>query len=73
MEQYFRDIKSHQFGLSARYIRTRCIYRWGVKMLLAAIVQLMFWIIGVIAHSQNFQRVFQANTVRDRRFFLIFI
>jgi drug/metabolite transporter (DMT)-like permease len=41
-------------------------------MLLAAIVQLMFWIIGVIAHSQNFQRVFQANTVRDRKVFSYF-
>lgn len=72
IEQSFRDIKSHQFGLSARYIQTRCIYHWGVKMLLAAIVQLMFWIIGVIAHSQNFQRVFQANTVRDSKVFSYF-
>lgn len=72
IEQSFRDVKSHQFGLSARYIRTRCIYRLGVKMLLAAIVQLMFWIIGVIAHSQNFQRVFQANTVRDKKVFSYF-
>lgn len=72
IEQSFRDIKSHQFGLSARYIRTRSIYRWGVKMLLAAIVQLMFWIIGVIAHSQDYQRVFQANTVRDKKVFSYF-
>ncbi len=47
IEQSFRDIKSHQFGLSARYASTKSIYRWGVKMLLAAIVQTMFWIIGV--------------------------
>ncbi len=45
IEQSFRDIKSHQFGLSARYASTKSIYRWGVKMLLAAIVQTMFWII----------------------------
>lgn len=72
IEQSFRDIKSHQFGLSARYANTKSIYRWGVKMLLAAIVQLMFWIIGVIAHSQNYQRVFQANTVRDKKVFSYF-
>jgi hypothetical protein len=72
IEQSFRDLKSHQFGLSARYVRTKSIYRWGVKMLLAAIVQLMFWIIGVIAHSQNYQRVFQANTVRDKKVFSYF-
>lgn len=72
IEQSFRDIKSHQFGLAARYATTKSIYRWGVKMLLAAIVQLMFWIIGVIAHSQNYQRVFQANTVRDKKVFSYF-
>lgn len=72
IEQSFRDLKSHQFGLSARYVRSKSIHRWGVKMLLAAIVQLMFWIIGVIAHSQNFQRVFQANTVRDKKVFSYF-
>lgn len=72
IEQSFRDIKSHQFGLSARYASTKSIYRWGVKMLLAAIVQTMFWIIGVIAHSQNYQRVFQANTVRDKKVFSYF-
>jgi len=72
IEQSFRDIKSHQFGLSARYASTKSIYRWGIKMLLAAIVQLMFWIIGVIAHSQNYQRFFQANTVRDKKLFSYF-
>ena len=72
IEQSFRDVKSHQFGLSARYASTKSIYRWGVKMLLAAIVQMMFWIIGVIAHSQNYQRVFQANTVRDKKVFSYF-
>lgn len=72
IEESFRDLKSHQFGLSARYIRTRCLYRWGVKMLLAAIVQIMFWVIGVIGHSQGFQRVFQANTVKDKKVFSYF-
>ena len=41
-------------------------------MLLSAIVQLMIWIIRVIAHSQNYQRVFQANTVRDKKVFSYF-
>ncbi len=72
IEQSFRDIKSHQFGLSARYANTKNIYRWSVKMLLAAIVQLMFWVIGVVAHSQNYQRVFQANTVKDKKVFSYF-
>lgn len=72
IEESFRDMKSHRFGLCGRYISTTCVYRWGVKMLLASIVQIVFWIIGVIGHSQNFQKVFQANTVKDRKVFSYF-
>lgn len=72
IEESFRDLKSHQFGLCGRYIRTKCIHRWGVKMLLAAIVQITYWIIGVIGHSQDMQRRYQANTVRDKKVFSYF-
>lgn len=72
IEESFRDLKSHQFGLAARYIRTRCVYRWGVKMLLAAIVQITYWVIGIIGHSQGMQRIFQANTVKDKKVFSYF-
>mgnify|MGYP006094546907 CR=1 FL=1 len=72
IEESFRDVKSHQFGLCGRYIRTKCIHRWGVKMLLAAIVQITYWVIGIIGHSQGMQRVFQANTVKDKKVFSYF-
>lgn len=72
IEESFRDLKSHQFGLCARYIRTKCVYRWGVKMLLAAIVQITYWVIGVIGHSQGMQRLYQANTVKDKKVFSYF-
>ena len=72
IEQSFRDLKSHQFGLSARYIRTVTIYRWAIAMLLAAIVQVTLWIIGVIGHHQNMQTYFQANTIKDRKQFSYF-
>ena len=72
IEESFRDVKSHQFGLSARYVKTKSTHRWGVKMLLAAIVQITLWIIGVIGHSQDFQSKFQANTVRDKKVFSYF-
>lgn len=41
-------------------------------MLLAAIVQITYWVIGVIAHSQNKQKYFQANTVKDKKIFSYF-
>lgn len=72
IEESFRDIQSHQFGLSGRYIRTTCIHRWGVKMLLAAIVQITYWVIGIIGHSQGLQKLFQANTIKDRKIFSYF-
>ena len=42
---------------------------YGIKMLLAAIVQITYW---VIAHSQNKQSYFQANTVKDKKLFSYF-
>lgn len=44
----------------------------GVKMLLAAIVQVMLWLIGVLGHSQGFQKIFQVNTVKDKKIFSYF-
>jgi len=72
IEESFRDVKSTQFGLGGRYVRTTCIDRWGVKLLLSAIVQIIFWIIGVIGHNKDFQRKFQANTVRNKKVFSYF-
>jgi len=72
IEESFRDMKSHQFGLAGRYVRTHCVNRWGVKMVLAAIVQITYWVIGVIAHGQNKQCYFQANTVKDKKIFSYF-
>jgi hypothetical protein len=72
IEESFRDVKSHQFGLCGRYIRTRCVYRWAVKMFLAAIVQITYWVVGVIGHSQGMQKIFQANTVKNKKVFSYF-
>ena len=69
IEESFRDMKSHQFGLSGRDIRTTNIDRWGVKMLLAAIVQIVYWVVGVIGHQQGMQKYFQVNTVKDKKIF----
>lgn len=72
IEESFRDVKSHQFGLSARHIRTTSIYRWAIAMLLAAIVQVTLWVIGVVGHHQGMQAYFQTNTVRNRKVFSYF-
>jgi hypothetical protein len=68
IEESFRAIKSHQFGLSARYIRTLDVKRWAVLMLLGAIVLISYWVIGVIGHYNGMQRLFQVNTSNERQF-----
>lgn len=68
IEESFRAMKSHQFGLSARYIRTLDVNRWGVLMLLAAIVLISYWVIGVIGHYNGMQKIFQVNTSSERQF-----
>ena len=72
IEESFRDVKRHRYGLGARYAKTTSVERWGVKMLLAAIVQVMLWLIGVLGHSQGFQKTFQVNTVKDKKIFSYF-
>ena len=72
IEEAFRAIKSHQFGLSARYVRTLDIHRWAVLMLLATIVLITYWVIGVIGHSQGMQKIFQPNTVKDKKLYSYF-
>jgi hypothetical protein len=72
IEESFRDIKSPRFGLAGRYLQTRNIYRWGVAMLLAAIAQIILWIIGVVGHSQGLQKIFQANTAHHKKQFSYF-
>ena len=72
IEESFRDVKSHQFGLSARYITTVSVYRLSIAMLLAAIVQVMLWVIGVIGHHQVMQAYFQVNTAKKKKVFSYF-
>lgn len=68
IEESFRAMKSHQFGLSARYIRTLDVKRWAILMLLAAIVLISYWVIGVVGHYNGMQKIFQVNTSNQRQF-----
>lgn len=35
-------------------------------------VIICYWVIGVIGHSQGMQRIFQPNTVKDKRIYSYF-
>jgi len=66
IEESFRDIKSPQYGLGLRHSRTRCPKRFDVLLLIAMLAEWLLRLIGIIANKHNWQRPFQANTIRNR-------
>ncbi|HAS8334523.1 TPA: IS4 family transposase, partial [Vibrio vulnificus] len=46
--------------------RTSCPKGFNIILLIALMLQLMFWLVGIHAQQQGWDRHFQANTVRNR-------
>ncbi|USD68289.1 IS4 family transposase [Vibrio sp. SCSIO 43136] len=67
IEESFRDLKSPAYGLALRHNRTRCIKRIDILLLLALLAEIIMWWNGLIAMQANWQKDFQANTIRNRR------
>ncbi|MDF4767183.1 IS4 family transposase, partial [Vibrio parahaemolyticus] len=66
IEETFRDLKSPVYGLGLRQSRTNSPERFDIILLIALMLQLMFWLAGLHAQKQGWDRHFQANTVRTR-------
>lgn len=66
IEETFRDVKNHRWGLSLRYARSRDGKRLEVLLLIAALTTFLHWLLGLCARQQGLARHFQANTVRNR-------
>ncbi|EGQ9765780.1 IS4 family transposase, partial [Vibrio alginolyticus] len=66
IEETFRDLKSPAYGLGLRQSRTSRPERFDIILLIALMLQLMFWLAGTHAQRQGWDRHFQANTVRNR-------
>ena len=66
IEETFRDLKSPAYGLGLRHSRTSSPERFDIMLLIALILQLTFWLAGVHARQQGWDKHFQANTVRKR-------
>lgn len=67
IEEGFRDVKSHRFGLGLTYHRTASVMRLQILLLLASLAMMVLWLLGLatVASGQHYQ--FQANTVRHKR------
>ena len=67
IEEGFRDIKSHRFGLSLNYHRTESVKRLQMLLLIATLALMVLWLMGmaVMLLGQHYQ--YQANSVRHRK------
>ena len=66
IEESFRDMKSTQYGLGLRHSNSRCVKRYDIFMLLILLAEWVLRLIGIAAHKRDWQRDFQANTIRHR-------
>jgi hypothetical protein len=59
IEETFRDLKSPAYGLGLRHSRTSSPDRFDIMRLIALMLQLTFWLAGVHAQKQGWDKHFQ--------------
>ena len=67
IEEGFRDMKSHQFGLGLTYHRCASVERLQVLVFIATLALLVLWLVGTATTVQGAHYQFQANSVRHKR------
>jgi len=67
IEEAFRDIKNSRWGFSLNEARCTATYRYENLLLIAQLAHFAVWLIGQIAQMKNWQRHYQANTVRTEK------
>jgi len=67
VEEGFRDLKSHRFGLALNYHRTELAVRLQVLLLIANLALIVIWLLGCATMLKQQHYQFQANSVRDKR------
>lgn len=73
IEESFRDLKNHRHGWALRHIGCRTTQRIEVLLMIAALANVAMHIIGLAAEQKGLQRQYQANTIRSRRVFSLFV
>ena len=67
IEEGFRDVKSHRFGLGLTYHRTSSVMRLQILLLLASLAMVVLWLLGLATIASGHHYQFQANSVRHKR------
>lgn len=67
IEEGFRDIKNTRYGLALRFTGTRTTQRLKVLMLIAHIVTIIFYLIGLAAETKKMHLKMQSSSLKSRR------
>ena len=67
IEEGFRDIKNSRWGLAFNEARCTTTYRYENLLLVAHLATFAVWLIGKIAEVKQWQRHYQANTVKTEK------
>ena len=67
IEESFRDVKSHRFGLGLTSHRTASVMRLQILLLLASLAVVVLWLLGLATVANGHHYQFQANSVRHKR------
>lgn len=67
IEQNFKDIKNQELGLGLRQNQSQTIDRISMLWLLACLIIIISWWIGLMVETTNQHWGYQANTVKNKR------
>lgn len=67
IEEGFRDLKSHRYGLGLSYHRTHSAGRLQILLLVGHLAMTVIWLLGLVALAKGIHYRFQANTVLYKR------
>ena len=69
IEESFRDLKNTRTGLGARNLKRIQICSWNILMLIASMVQIVYWMIGAMSRENGLQKQFQSNSCYQSKVF----
>ncbi len=66
IEEAFRDLKDARFGVGLKLSQTTQANRFAILLLIAALAQLVLWLVGHATVKAGYHARYQANTTRHR-------
>ena len=67
IEESFRDLKCHRWGVGLRYARSHTAKRLEILLLLGTLATLVAWLVGLAGRTMQWNWQLQANTERKRQ------